>query len=65
MYTNSAMLEAINECVHDERHREALKRKLIDGWTYERVAEQIDRTPRQTYSIVKRYLPALREYLSQ
>lgn len=65
MYTNSAMLEAISECVHDERHREALRRKLIDGWTYERVAEQIDRTPRQTYNIVKRYEPILKCYLGK
>ena len=62
-YTNSAMREAIDECIHDEMYRAILKMKLIDGWTYERIAEGVDRTPRQVGSVVQRYRPALFDYI--
>ena len=51
-YDNSAMLRLIEERVHNELHRRVLKLRLIDGWTYERIAEAVDRTPRQIYYIV-------------
>lgn len=51
-YDNSAMLRLIEERVHNDLYRRVLKLRLIDGWTYERIAEEVDRTPRQVYYIV-------------
>ncbi len=51
-YDNSAMLRLIEERVHNDLYRRVLKLRLIDGWTYERIAEDVDRTPRQGYYIV-------------
>ena len=51
-YDNSTMTRLINERVHNDLHRRVLKLRLIDGWTYERIAEDVDRTPRQIYYIV-------------
>lgn len=62
-YTNSAMHEAIEECVHNDMHRAALRLRLLDGWTYERIAEEVNRTPRQVYNIMDKYTPALFDYI--
>lgn len=51
-YDNSAMLRLIDERVHNDLYRRVLKLRLIDGWTYERIAENVDRSPRQVYYIV-------------
>lgn len=42
----------IDEWVHNERNREILKRKLTDGITFERLAEEYKLTPRQVQRIV-------------
>jgi len=51
-YDNSVMSRLIEERVHNDLYRRVLKLRLIDGWTYERIAEDVDRTPRQVYYIV-------------
>jgi DNA-directed RNA polymerase specialized sigma24 family protein len=51
-YTNSQILELINEYIHSERDRGILARRLIDGITYERLAEEFDMSVRQTKSII-------------
>ena len=51
-YDNSVMCRLIEERIHNDLHRRVLKLRLIDGWTYERIAEDVDRTPRQIYYIV-------------
>ena len=51
-YDNSAMLRLIDERVHNDLYRRVLKLRLIDGWTYEWIAENVDRSPRQVYYIV-------------
>lgn len=51
-YDNSAMRRLIDERVHNDLYRRVLKLRLIDGWTYERIAEDVDRTPRQVFYIV-------------
>jgi DNA-directed RNA polymerase specialized sigma24 family protein len=51
-YTNSQILELINEYIHSERDRGILARRLIDGITYERLAEEFDLSVRQTKSII-------------
>jgi len=51
-YTNSLIRELIKEHIHSERDRRILERRLIDGITYERLAEECDMSPRQIRSIV-------------
>lgn len=51
-YTNSWIREQIRERIHSERDRQILERRLIDGVTFERLAEEFDLSPRQTRSIV-------------
>lgn len=42
----------IDEWILNERNRAVLKRRLIDGITYERLAEEFDLSVRQVKSIV-------------
>ena len=53
-YTNSQIRELIAEHIHSERDREILCRRLIDGITFERLAEEFEMSPRQIRSIVHR-----------
>ena len=45
-YLNSRIRELIEEYVHSERDRAIIKRRLIDGISIERLAEEFDRSPR-------------------
>jgi hypothetical protein len=45
-YTNSYVARIIDEYVHSERDRAIIKRRLIDGISIERLAEEFDRSPR-------------------
>lgn len=49
----------IDEWIFDEKHRAMLKRNLLDGRTYEQIAEQFDMSPRH----VGRIIPKLQEKL--
>lgn len=51
-YTNSEIAEAIDECIHSERDRQILKRRLIDGVCFEPLAEEFDLSVRQLKNIV-------------
>lgn len=51
-YTNSRIRELIAEYIHSERDRAILERRLIDGITFDRLAEEFDMSVRQTKSIV-------------
>ena len=53
-YSNSQIREIINEWIHDERDRAIMSRRLIDGITFERLAEEFDMSDRQIKRIVKR-----------
>ena len=53
--SKSELEKAIDEWVigrHAERNRKVLKRKLIDGLTFEEVAEEFDLSVRHTKNIV-------------
>ena len=39
-YFNKDVEYYIDQCIHSERDRKILKRKLIDGITFERLAEE-------------------------
>ena len=53
-YTNSQIRELIAEYIHSERDRRILERRLIDGITFERLAEEFELSVRQTKTIVHR-----------
>lgn len=51
--TNSELADRISEHIHSERNRKIMCMKLIDGYTYERIAEIVEMSPRQIKNIVK------------
>jgi len=51
-YSNSHIAELIDEWIHSERDRAIMKRRLIDGLTFERLAEEFDMSVRQVKRIV-------------
>ena len=51
-YTNSQIRGLIAEWIHSERDRMILERRLIDGITFDRLAEEFDMSVRQTKNIV-------------
>lgn len=53
-YSNSQIAEVIDEYIHSDRDRGIMKSRLIDGWTYERIAEYYDMSDRHTKRIVYR-----------
>lgn len=46
--------QAIDQWIHNERHREVLKLKLLRGLTYEKVAEAVDMSAKGVQKIVYR-----------
>ena len=52
--TNSELADLISEHIHSERDRQILKLKLIDGYTYEKIAEIYEMSPRYIRSLVKK-----------
>ena len=53
-YSNSQIRDLISEYIHSERDRQILCRRLIDGITFERLAEEFDMSPKQVRIIVHR-----------
>jgi RNA polymerase sigma factor (sigma-70 family) len=48
----SELSNLIDEWIFSERDRKILKRRLIDGLTYERIAEEFDLSPRYVSTII-------------
>ena len=51
-YTNSQVKECIDEYIHNAVYRDILKRHLIDGRTYEQLAEEFNYSVRQIARII-------------
>lgn len=51
-YTNSQISFVIDEYIHNEKVRNILKRRYIDGVTFERLAEEFDMSVRQVKNII-------------
>lgn len=58
--TNSQLAEKIGEHIHSERNRQIMRMKLIDGYTYEKIAEIVQMSPRYVRSLVKRLTERLK-----
>lgn len=50
--SNSQLSAMIDEWIHSERDREIMRRRLIDGKTYEFIAEEKEMSVRQIKNIV-------------
>lgn len=51
-YTNSRIREIIGEHIHSERDRRILERRLIDGITFEKLAEEHEISVSQVKRII-------------
>lgn len=58
-YSNSQISGLIAEYIHSERDRNILRRRLVDGITFERLAEEFDMSDKQ----IKRIVYKLQEQL--
>ena len=54
--TNSELAEIIGEHIHSERDRQIMRMKLIDGLTYEKIAEIFEMSPRYVRSLVRKLM---------
>lgn len=59
--TNSELVQLIDENIHHKRNRKILKRRLIDGVTYEALAEEFDMSVRGIKKLVYREQDRLRD----
>ena len=53
-YKNSQIRETIGEMIHSERDRRIMERRLIDGVTFDRLAEEFELSVSQIKRIVWR-----------
>ena len=51
-YSRSEIEWAINEYILNQKHREIMHRRLIDGICFEPLSEEFDMSPRQIKRIV-------------
>ena len=51
-YSRTEIENAVEEWILNKKHREILKARLIDGLTYDSLAETFDMSPRQIKRIV-------------
>ncbi len=51
-YTNSQISALIDEYVHNERDRQIMKRRFIDGVVFEKLAEEFDLSTQRVKAIV-------------
>jgi len=62
-YTNSEISKIIDECIHSERDRAILKRRLVDGIKYEQIAEEFDLSVRHVKKIIYKAEETIISYL--
>ena len=62
-YTNSQISSLIDEHIHHALHRQMLKDRLIDGMTYERLAEKYDLSTQQVKNIVYKAMDRLEKHI--
>jgi Sigma-70, region 4. len=67
MTSNAEIIATIDNYVRGrnaERNRAILKRRLIDGVTLERLAEEFGMSVTQIKDIIRKYIPLVRDRLS-
>lgn len=58
-YSNSQIRDIIAEYIHSERDRKIMERRLIDGITFERLAEEFDMSVSQMKRIIQKNAAAI------
>lgn len=58
--TNSEIAEQINERIHSQRDRHIMQLRLIDGLTYEKIAELVELSPRYLRTLVRKLMEHLK-----
>lgn len=61
--SRSQLSTIIDEWIFNERNRKILKRRLLDGITFEKLAEEFDLSVQQTKNIVYRCQDTLQGHL--
>lgn len=62
-YSNSRIIELINEYVHSSRDREILIDRFVNGLTFSELSEKHFLSERHVKRIVKNFDPVLIKYL--
>lgn len=62
-YTNSQIRAIIDEHIHNERDRRLLERRLCDGITYEKLAEEFDLSTQRVKAIIYKAEQKIIRYL--
>lgn len=44
--------DLIERWIFNDQHRQMLKRNLLDGWTYEHIAEEFEMSSRQVATLI-------------
>lgn len=58
--TNSELDSRIAERIHSERDRRIMRLRLVDGLTYERIAEAVEMSPRYLRALVSKLTDSLK-----
>ena len=61
--SRSELNHLIEEWIFSERDRNILKRRLLDGITYERIAEEFDMSVRQIKNIIPKNIQILFKHI--
>ena len=57
--TNSEIADRISENIHSERDRKILRLRLIEGYTYEKISDIMEMSPRYLRTLVHRLADSL------
>ena len=57
--SNTQLSQLIDDWIRSERDRKILKRSLIDGISYEKIAEEVEMSTIQIYRVVKKHIDEL------
>ena len=58
--TNSQLTDLIDDRIHSERDRRIMRLRLVDGLTYERIAEAVEMSPRYLRALVSKLTDSLK-----
>lgn len=62
---NSEIKTYIDEYIHSERDRAIMKRRMIDGITYETIAEEFQMSTRHIKTIAYKYTSRIQQIMEQ
>ena len=63
--SNTHLSSLIDDWIKSDRDRQLMKRRLIDGISYERIAEEYELSVKQVYRIVNKYAVMLSQLCNE